>query len=335
MEPMNRRAILRAAGVGAAAWALSGCAGGGVDGGANVGVNVGANGPAGASAGGAGGSGGAAPPKEGRFVDLPTGIRMYYEVHGDQGEPFLLLGGTGSDHGLWTHHLPELTKRWRVITPDPRGTGRTTSPADFASNSMRLMAEDAAALLDHVGMGPAHVAGLSLGSAVAMELGAARPDLVRSLHLHGAWARSDRWFIEMMEIMEYPARLGDLRGFLRLALPCILSRTFLNDEAAVAAIFRGFFDENPAPPNRAGILGMIHADKTHDATPRLHLVKAPTLVATGENDIQVRPEYGKEVADGIAGAHFHLFRGPRASHCSCLELPEEFLALTHRFVDAI
>jgi len=268
-------------------------------------------------------------------ADLSTGLRMHYEVHGEGGEPFLLLGGTGSDSGLWAGHAPELAKRFRVITPDPRGTGRTTRPEDPTTCTMRVMAEDAASLLDTLGLGPAHVAGLSLGSAVAMELGAARPDLVRSLHLHGAWARSDRWFTEMMEIMEYPARQGDLRGFLRLALPCILSRTFLADEDAVAAIFRGFFDENPAPPSREGVLGHIHADKMHDALPRLRNVEAPTLVATGENDIQVRPEYGREVAEAIPGARFHLFRGPRASHCALLEMPGEFLRLTHEFIDGI
>ena len=146
MDSVNRRDLLRAAGAGAAAMALGGCAAGG--------------------GAGRGGASAAAIPAEGAFVDLPTGIRMYYEVHGDRGDPFLLLGGTGSDHGLWTHHLPELTKRFRVVTPDPRGTGRTTSPPDPTTCSMRLMAEDAAGLLDHLGMGPAHVAGLSLGATV-------------------------------------------------------------------------------------------------------------------------------------------------------------------------
>jgi len=269
------------------------------------------------------------------FFDLPTGIRMYYEVHGERGEPFLLLGGTGSDHFLWAHHLPALTARFRVIVPDPRGTGATTRPADPTTCSMRAMAADAAGLLDGLRLGPAHVAGLSLGSAVAMELGAARPDLVRSLHLHGAWARSDNWFVEMMEIMEYPARQGDLRGFLRLALPCVLSRAFLADEAACRDLVRGFFDDNPHPPSREGVLGHLHADKTHDATPRLARVKAPALVATGENDIQVRPDYGREVAALIPGARFHLFRGPRASHCACLELMDDFLRETFAFVDTI
>ncbi|MHC5010816.1 MAG: alpha/beta fold hydrolase [Planctomycetota bacterium] len=267
------------------------------------------------------------------FVDLDTGIRMYYEVHGERGDPFLLLGGTGSDHGLWAGHLPELTKRFRVVTPDPRGTGQTTRPADPETFSMRQMAKDAAALLDALDLGPAHVAGLSLGAAVGMELGAARPDLVRTLHLHGVWAKSDPWFVEMMEIMAYPARQGDLRGFLRLALPCILSREFLADADAVAALTRGFFDDNPAPASREGVLGHIHADKTHDATSRLARITAPTLVATGENDIQVRPPYGREAADAIPGARFHLFRGPRASHCAILEMPEAFYELTHAFID--
>jgi pimeloyl-ACP methyl ester carboxylesterase len=269
------------------------------------------------------------------FADLPTGIRLYYEVHGDGGEPFLLLGGTGSDHTLWDHHVPELARRFRVITPDPRGTGQSTRPPDPASCSMRAMAEDTAALLDHLDLGPAHVAGLSLGSAVAMELGAARPDRVASLHLHGAWARSDPWFVAMMDVMEYPARSGDMAGFLALALPCILSRSFLNDAAAVAELTRGFLDDNPHPPSREGVLGHLHADKTHDATPRLGAVRAPALVATGEHDIQVRPEYGREVADLLPGARFHLVTGPRASHCAILETPEEFFRLAYGLIDGL
>jgi 3-oxoadipate enol-lactonase len=267
------------------------------------------------------------------FVDVNTGIRMYYEVHGETGDPFLLLGGTGSDHTLWTHHLPELTKRYRVITPDPRGTGQSTRPADPATYSMRAMAQDAAGLLEALQTGPAHVAGLSLGSAVAMELGAERPELVRTLHLHGAWAKSDRWFVEMMEIMEYPARLGDMAGFLRLALPCILSRTFLNDPESVDALVRGFLEDNPFPASKDGVVGHVHADKTHDAIARLSKIEAPTLVTTGENDIQVQPEYGRETAERIPGATFHLFRGPQASHCALLEMPEAFFELTNDFID--
>src|SRR5258706_12664991 len=141
MSRMSRRDVLKAAGGGAAAIALAGCA----------------------SAGTGEGKGAPAPipiPPEGAFVDLPTGIRMYYEIHGTKGDPFLLLGGTGSHHGLWTHHLPELTKDFRVITPDPRGTGRTSCPADPTTCTIHVTAEDAAAPLHPLALGPAQVARL-------------------------------------------------------------------------------------------------------------------------------------------------------------------------------
>ena len=95
MSDWTRRDMLRAAGAGAAGAALSACV--------TPVKGEKAWEPAPAAPGG-------------MFVDLPTGIRMYYEMHGEKGDPFLLLGGTGSDHGLWTHHLPELTKDFRVIT---------------------------------------------------------------------------------------------------------------------------------------------------------------------------------------------------------------------------
>ena len=62
---------------------------------------------------------------------------------------------------------------------------------------------------------------------------------------------------EMMEIMEYPARQGDLRQFLRLALPCILSRTFLNDREAVAAVSCGVVEGRALSPDvLASVLGI-------------------------------------------------------------------------------
>ena len=66
----------------------------------------------------------------------------------------------------------------------------------------------------------------------------------------------------------------------------------------------------------------------HDALDRLGRISCPVLVATGEIDVQVPPRYGREVADAIPGAEFHLFRGPNASHLSCAEMPEEFNRFT-------
>ena len=103
------------------------------------------------------------------FVSLETGIEMFYQVEGE-GDPLLLIMGTAADHSPWARQVEDYRDHFTVITYDARGTGRSTHPPDPRSYSMRVLADDAAALLDYLDLGPAHVSGLSLGSATAQEL---------------------------------------------------------------------------------------------------------------------------------------------------------------------
>jgi pimeloyl-ACP methyl ester carboxylesterase len=113
-------------------------------------------------------------------VTLPTGVSLYYQVSG-LGEPVLLIMGTGADHSMWDVTVPAYADRFRVTTYDNRGTGQSDCPPDPESYSMRALADDAAALLDAMGVERAHVSGLSLGSTVAQELAIEHPDRVTSL----------------------------------------------------------------------------------------------------------------------------------------------------------
>ena len=105
---------------------------------------------------------------------LPNDIELYHEVHGD-GEPVLLLMGTGADHTFWTPQIEPYSKRFKTIVIDARGTGRSTRPADPTTCTMSVMAEDALHLLDHRGIERAHISGLSLVSTVAQELALMAP----------------------------------------------------------------------------------------------------------------------------------------------------------------
>ena len=71
---------------------------------------------------------------------------------------------------------------------------------------MRAMAEDAAALVDALGLGPAHVAGLSLGAATGIWLAAKYPDRVKTLSLHNAWPKSDPFLRTVVEGWQVMAR---------------------------------------------------------------------------------------------------------------------------------
>ena len=267
-------------------------------------------------------------------LTLPDDQPLAYRVDGS-GDPLLLIMGTGADHSFWKPQVEGLSDRFQVISYDSRGTGASGDFADIEDGWPQSLAADAAALLDHLGCGPAHVHGLSLGSCVAQELALARPELVRSLGLHGTWDYSDPWFQHMVTTMELALHADGLASFIKCATTWILSPE-LHEQAPemIAAMERGYMEANPAT-RVEGILAHCHADRVHDTRDRLKDIAVPTLVTAGERDIQVPPRYGRRVAEGIPGARFHLFEGPQASHCACFEMAEEWNRVVAAFCDEV
>jgi pimeloyl-ACP methyl ester carboxylesterase len=264
-------------------------------------------------------------------VVLEDGQPLAYEVAGS-GPPLLLVMGTGADRTFWAAQVPELSRHLRVITYDSRGTGESGDFARVEDCTPASLARDAARLIEEVAGGPAHVAGLSLGSCVAQELALRRRDLVRSLGLHGTWARSDDWFLRMVETMETALLSGGLATFIRGATCWILSPDFHAAQSeTVLAMERAYAASRTRV---AGVLAHCHADRVHDTLDRLPSIRVPTLVTAGERDIQVPPRYGREVAEAIPAARWHLFTGPRASHCTCFEMAGEWNRVTLEFLRA-
>ncbi|MDE0374780.1 MAG: alpha/beta fold hydrolase [bacterium] len=262
------------------------------------------------------------------FASLPTGIDMYYEVEG-AGDPLLLIMGTAADHSTWAGQVAAYRDDYTVITYDARGTGQTTRPSDPTSYSMRVLGDDAAALLDHLGIERAHVSGLSLGSATAQELTINHPSKVASVQLHCTWGYSDEWFIRMIDTNELPVLHEDYAMYIRTALLWVASPHFINERPDdVTAFEQGFIFENPHPPSRDGMLGHFHADKTHDTLDRLHRIRVPTLITSGEVDWQVPTRYGLEVQRRIPGSTMHVFTGPASSHIAFYEMADEWNAFT-------
>ena len=261
-------------------------------------------------------------------VTLKTGIDIYYQVEGD-GDPLLLIMGTAADHTTWSAQVEAYRDHYTVITYDARGTGMSTHPTDRSDYSMRILADDASALLDHLGHDRAHVSGLSLGSATAQELALNHPERVATLQLHCTWGRSDEWFVRMIDSMEFAIVHDDPDMYIRTALLWVASPTFINDQPEdVAAFERGFILENPNPPSREGMLGHFHADKNHDALDRLSSIAVPTLITSGDVDWQVPTRYGLEVQERIPGSTLHVFRGPHSSHIAFHEMADEWNRFT-------
>ena len=135
-----------------------------------------------------------AAEKSGQHANV-NGINLYYEIHGS-GRPIVLLHGGLMHGGLFGPVLDMLAKDHKVITPDLQGHGRTADidrPIDI-----RFMADDIAALIDHLGLDKPDVVGYSLGGGVALQVAVRHPDKLRRLVLVSANIRRDAIPAEML-----------------------------------------------------------------------------------------------------------------------------------------
>src|SRR3712207_350845 len=143
-------------------------------------------------------------------------IELWTERRGQGGPAVLLIAGLGDPAEAWQPQLDGLSDRYLLTVFDNRGVGRTPLPEEHLSAT--TMAEDAAALLRTLEVPSAHVAGYSMGSAIAQEMALRHPELVRSLVLTSTYARPDalwraqlnfwRWLVEVA-----PSERAFLEGF--------------------------------------------------------------------------------------------------------------------------
>lgn len=106
------------------------------------------------------------------------GCSLHYEEYG-QGSPLLLVHGLGSSCQDWEYQIPALTAHYRVIVMDVRGHGRSDKPDE--RYSIPGFTADVVALIEHLQLGPVHLAGLSMGGMIGFQLAVDQPQLLKSL----------------------------------------------------------------------------------------------------------------------------------------------------------
>ena len=159
------------------------------------------------------------------YAKVSTGVEIYFERIGT-GYPIILIMGTGLDHSCWDNQIVEYRKHFECIFFDNRSTGKTRAPESPLSS--KLMAEDTAAFMDIIGIQSAHISGLSLGSTIAQELAIMRPDLVKTLQLHGTWAKAygyvERKFKSQIRLLKEL----DLREFYEINSLWFMTPNYMN-----------------------------------------------------------------------------------------------------------
>ena len=234
------------------------------------------------------------------------GARIYWDEQGE-GEPVLMIMGLGYSSDMWHRTRPVLAVKYRTITLDNRGVGRSDVPP--GPYPMALMAADAAAVLDAAGVEIAHVFGVSMGGMIAQEFALQYPGRVRSLILGCSAAGGPT------AVRAEPAVADLLRA-----------RGFMNEEQAMEASVPYIYDERtprqkidedfavrrPWFPKAEGYFAQLQGIIAWESYSRLAHIKAPTLVIHGQCDRLVPPGNSQLIADRIPGAKLILI--PNAGH---------------------
>ena len=247
-------------------------------------------------------------------------LDIYVEQVG-HGPDVLLIGGLGDTVESWQLQLDRLADRYRLTAFDNRGAGRT--PLPNRPLSVATMADDAAALLRALDVPSAHVAGFSMGSAIAQELALRHPGLVRSLVLVSTYARPDALFRAQLEFWRWLAEAAPSeRAFFEAFFTWIYTpRAYADgtvDQIVEAAL--AFAHQQSVE----GFQAQLDACLAHHTADRLSQIAAPTLVLAGELDTILPPRFGHAVAQAIPNARFEVM--PGEAHQPFQEVPDQFNA---------
>lgn len=264
---------------------------------------------------------------------MPTvevnGTNLYYEEQGD-GPPLLLISGLGQNRFAWLTALPELSKRYRCITFDNRGTGRSDVPA--GPYSMNDLSDDAAALIDHLGIGPVPAVGWSMGGVVLQAMlidhGDKLSKAVLLNTLPSYTAVQDAWLDGVLELRRAkvsPVVLG------AAGMPWAFTPYTLADHPRLHAMLELAL-QDPEPTSYEGFAAQAQGIREFDRRAELPNVATDTLVLVGAEDVLTPPSQSVEMASAIPGAKLVVL--PRGGHGMILEFPVPVLQSITDFLDA-
>jgi 3-oxoadipate enol-lactonase len=245
-------------------------------------------------------------------VDVKSGPVHYVDM--GAGPAVLLLHAFPLNLTMWEPQFEPLSAAFRVIAPDIRGFGESQPPSPW---TMGEMADDLNEFLEKLDIDECAVIGLSMGGYIALSFWNKYPKRFRQLILSNTRARSDNE-TEKLGRNDMIAAL-EQNGSAVLAdrmLPRLLKP---NPDPQIADQVRKIVETTEASAAIHALAAMRERPDSSKFLPRL---SCPTMVITGAEDVMIRVEDSRAMADVIPGSRF--MRIPHSGHLSNLENPEEY-----------
>lgn len=220
-------------------------------------------------------------------------ISIYYEVKGS-GYPLLMIMGLSFSLLDWGDvFLDELAKHYQVIVFDNRDSGHTKSQSTD-NYTTADMANDAAGLLNALGIAQAHVLGFSMGGMITQQFALRHPSKLNKLILVCTMAGGDCSDFN-------PNNQGDLLELLFPASYLAIS----NNRKKAEDFFKNTSRYHSQPD---GFTRQFQALNTHDTCNLLPDIKAPTLIITGDSDFIIPAVNSNILNNKISGSELKIIK---------------------------
>lgn len=258
---------------------------------------------------------------------VPNG-QLFYAGAGSGTTPVLLLHAGYVDHRMWNREFDHLSQRTRVVAPDARAHGRSSTP-----HSPFRHCDDVAALVRHLDQGPAVLIGVSMGAAAAVDTALEHPDVVRALVISGAGTNepefTDPAALRLLDRAEQAIARWDAQAWLDATLEWIAGPNRALDEvhpevvSKIQRLHEDFVRTQIKP-------GMVPPTHVINSWQRLREITVPVWGIGGADDF---PDHLRmcERAVTSVGDGRGVITMPRAGHYPNLEQPD----LWERTIDHI
>jgi len=248
----------------------------------------------------------------------------YFKCDGE-GDAVVLIHGVGLDHTMWEAQVAGLKDRFRVITYDMLGHGRSAHPPD--DRALGDFVRQLHQLLMNLNVGCASIVGFSMGGLVAREFAATHSEMTNKLALmNTVFRRTPEQQKAVMGRYEL-AKLGGVQEGIEAAVARWFSPKFIDANPNVINQVEARLRDNDA----AGYLKAYRVFATNEDTAENPLpITCPTLVMTGELDSGSTPEMTRALAAAIPDAEVEVLAGLR--HMAALEDPPQVNTLLREFL---
>ena len=224
------------------------------------------------------------------------GVEFYYEVYG-KGEPVVLIHGNGGSIADWASQIAYFRTKYRVIAMDSRDQGRSGDSS--GPITYEKMADDQAALLEHLGITQANIVGWGDGGIEALLLGIRHPTKMKKIVAMAANLNPDAVYPEVAQLDEVLTKQAQTAK--------VSSRQATRDKKVFSLL----------------------ANEPHIDPKMLNRITAPTLVLAGDHDL-ILDTHTLEIFHNLPNGQLGIF--PDATHMVPYDDPGRFNQAVERFL---